>query len=127
MPIIMTTRLILAVGVIVSLGFIVYASPPHPSLWPLYLWFLYPALAAWVGSPYWFLFRKTRQSPRSEVFDRVILALAIGLAVSSSLFYYYAFFTELTAFSGMWFFLTPILQWGVLVLVRLWEKSGNAT
>jgi hypothetical protein len=123
--------LILAVGVIVSLGFMVYASAPNPSLWPLYLWPLYLGLAAWISSPYWFLFRKTQQSPRSNEFDLVILALAVGAAISSSSIYYSAFFTDLTEMSGLWFFLTPILQWGVVLgvvlLVKLGSKSRNAT
>jgi len=131
MRIIVTTRLILAVGVIVSLGFMVYASTPYPLLWPLYLWALYLAMAAWVSSPYLFLFRKTQQSPRSDVFDLVILALAAGLAISSLSFYYYAFFIDLTPLSGMWFFLTPIFQWGVVLgvvlLLKLWSKSRSAT
>jgi len=124
MRIIVTTRLILAVGVIVSIGFMVYASTlSNPLLWPLYL-----AMAAWIGWPYWFLFRKTQQLPRSNVFDLVILALAIGATISSSSIYYYAFFIHLTAFSGLLFTLTPILQWGVvlgvLLLVKLWSKSN---
>ena len=131
MQIIATTRMILAVGVIVSLGFMVYASPPYPLLWPLYLWPVYLATAAWVGSPYWFLFRKTQQSPRSNEFDLVILALVAGAAISSSSIYYYAFFIDLTEMSGLWFFLTPIFQWGVvlgvLLLVKLGSKSKNAT
>lgn len=131
MRILVTTRLILGVGVIVSLGFLIYALPPHPSLWPLEQWAVCLATAAWVISPYWPLFRRTRRPPSSNEVDLVILALAAGLTISSLSFYYYAFFINLTAFSGFWFFITPIFQWGavlvVLILVKAWSKSRSAT
>lgn len=117
---------VLVVAAIACLGIVVHAADLS---YPL-LWLLTAAFGAWVVSPYCFMFLASRKEKPNAIYDGVILATSIGLAVFGFSIYYDGFFVHLDAQNSLLFLFIPLWQWvgaaAIVWLLGLWQKRNRS-
>jgi hypothetical protein len=114
-----STLALLAVGVSVTLGFMVHAGAPARPAW----WLLFVPFAAWGIAPYAAVAVAARRARGSRAPAWVLFLAAALLVASSAALLYDAFVRHLDPQSGLVFLFLPLLQVAGLAPFLLFARA----
>jgi len=121
-------HLLLAIGVIGTLGLMLYAGDPSHVTW----WASFAVIGAWMVAPYMVVSRMSRRLWKSSGAGFVLVLAATGVVTSTAAVLWHAYFVNPDSHSRQVLLFVPIWQsvlWvaclGVARSVRLRRGVGN--